>query len=140
MIKMADKDEIDLKSFIRIAAFILIMLPLLSQALQIEFGTSNIIPIHWLFVIQCGIGAGLASMAGYIRDVFKKHDVLLSAAVLDLSHKLETTQKDRDISERDLIINSYMFNNKWLNENKDIDNAEKLLDQLKGQLPEKYKE
>lgn len=137
---MPEKEEIDLKQFIRIAAFVLIMLPLLSQALQIEFGTSNIIPIHWLFVIQCGIGAGLASMAGYIRDVFKKHDALLAAAVIDLSHKLETTKKDRDISERDIIINSYMFNNKWLSENKDIDSAEKLLDKLKDQLPEKFKE
>ena len=137
---MPENKEIDLKQFIRFAAFILFMLPLLSQALQIEFATASFIPIHWIFVIQAGIGVGLASMAGYIRDVFKKHDEELVAAIADLSHSVDITKKDRDISERDIIINSYMFNSKWLNENQDIDSAEKLLAKLKGQLPEKFEE
>ena len=134
-------NSVDLKKFIRIAAFILFMLPLTSQALQIEFASSTMIPIHWLFVIQAGIGAGLASMAGIIKDVFQKHDDELNSAIVDLAHTIETNGKDRDITERDIIINSYVFNDKWLAENKTILTSKDLLAKLKSteeELPEKF--
>lgn len=123
----------EIKNFTRLAAFLLFMLPLFSQALQIDFGTSSIIPIHWLFVIQAGIGAGLATIAGYIRDMFKDHEDILNQNIADLNNQIEVTKRDQAITERDIVINSYILNEKWLSQNQNIKNSTELLDKLKAQ-------
>ena len=136
--------KLNISWIVRIAGFALFMLPLVSQALQIELGTAEYIPIHWLFVIQAGIGAGIATIALILRDILKGHEDLLNETITTLNHTIETNEFKRDISERDIIINSYRFNDEWLQQNKGILTAEKIVQTLKDpdniELPEKYDE
>ena len=116
---------------VRIAGFCLFMLPLVSQALQIEFGAADYMPIHWLFVVQAAIGAGIATVALILRDIFKTQEDLLNDTIGELNRTIETNELKRYISERNIVINSYKFNDEWLKKNQATLTAEKLVNTLK---------
>lgn len=109
--------------WIPLAAFALFMLPLLSTALQIELQLNSSIPLHWLMVLSALIGGGISTIIQVIKKIYEKNEAELLKQVEDLKTEIRTISLERDIREKDIILNVY----KWNENNKEIENLEKQL-------------
>lgn len=126
-----NKEGMDLKWFIPLAAFVLFMLPILNTAFQIELARVQTISIVWVMVISAAIGAGLSTTAKYIEKIFEKHRKELEETVATLENKVTNLGLNHKLTEREIMINALLLNERWNKQNIEINNLADLARRLK---------
>jgi hypothetical protein len=114
-----------------LAAFVIFLLPLVNNAVQIDLAALSSIPTHWQMVISGAFGGGIATATLIMKKYYEDNEVDMEKKVELLIQEKEKLSLERDISERDIMLNSAQLNNDWLAKNMSIRDVDEVLQKMK---------
>ena len=138
-IKRGDKmEEIDYKKYLKpLAQFLVIIMPGINSALQYDVQNSSMIPVHWSMVISMAIGAAMATIIEVLIRVFNIEHAKNQEKLLTQDKTIELLEKDIEIekirrngTEKDIMLNSAVFNEKWVKSNLKIEDLQRILTEM----------
>lgn len=113
-----------------LVAFVVFMLPIVNSAIQIDLAGSTF-PTHWRMVISAAFGGGIATLITLFKKLYELEKVDLDKQVAGLQRKVQENVLEREIAEKNLMLNSAMYNEEWLISNANAEDLQKIVDQIK---------
>lgn len=105
---------------------IVILLPIFNTAFQAELEVSSI-ALNWRLLFSAITGAITGALLDIFKRVVDKYKKKKDTEMLEVNHNLDTKMLERDITERDIMLNSRKYNEKWIIDNSSIEDLEQLI-------------
>ena len=127
---------------------IIVLIPIFESALQIELLTNEKIPIHWRLFIGAAIGGLLSGIVQIFKRAWNIREEDLNTAIAERDAQITNLALQHRLTEREIMINALLLNDKWNRENLEIKNLTDLENALitkveakdpsPSELPEKF--
>jgi len=131
---MEEKHKILNKIVVPLITFSIFILPLLMDAIQIDIESRTSLPVHWQLVISGIFSGGVGTILTIMRRIFEKYRVDYDKEIADLKSEIKLLALGRDLDEKQIILNSSLLNDEWLNKNATIEQMENMLNLLKDKI------
>jgi hypothetical protein len=82
-------------------------------------------------VISAAIGGGISTIITVIKKLYEDHEIDLDKIIVTLRNDLDKEKLGRDLSEKNIMLNSAIYNEAWIKSNVSIEGLEKMLAELK---------
>jgi len=133
------KDTRVSKYLVPLLSFAIFLIPLVMDALQIDFEASNSLPPHWQLVSSAIFSGGVSTVLIIFRRIYENYQIDYDKEIADLKNQIKVLALGRDLDEKKLMLTTAQLNDEWLEKNVTIEKCEQLLTVLKSKT-ERIKE
>ena len=122
------------KILVPILTFAIFLTPLIMDAVQIDVEKNYPLPVHWQLVMSGVFSGGVGTILTIMKRIYEKYQIDYDKEISDLKTQIKVLALGRTIDEKQIILNSSLLNDAWLEKNATIEQMENLLNVLKDKI------
>lgn len=140
MRKIVEQKHKTLNKFIvPLISFAIFIVPLVMDAVQIDFETKTNLAVQWQLVMSAVFSGGVATILTLFKRLYETYRIDYDKEIADLKNEVKILAISRDLDEKQIMLTSAQLNDEWLSKNATIEQCENLLVILKAKT-EKVKD
>ena len=129
---MEEKHKIINKFLVPLISFGIFLIPLIMDALQIDFEAKAALPPHWQLVMSAVFSGGVATILTLMKRLYETYKIDYDKEIAELKNEIKVLQIGRDLNEKEIMLTTAHLNDEWLEKNATIEQCEQLLAVLKA--------